>query len=354
MPVSSPSPLQQLAASPLPWLSEVAAPGGIAVSSRVRLARNLAGLPFPNHASAREMDDVADQVIAAADACPALSDLACYPLAKLSPVERQVLLERRLTSADLNANPTGRAVLVACGETISIMINEEDHLRLQALLPGFCPAEALARAREVDLEFLRHLTPAFREDLGFLTSCPTNVGTALRASVMLHVPGLVLTDRLEAVGRALSRLGFAVRGAFGEGDETVAHFVQVSNQSTLGETEDEIVADLEHYVRSVIWAEENARTYLMREQRDLLYDHVGRAYAIVRFAHYLNTKEALDCISALRLGVELQLFRTLTHDTINRLCRELQPGHLQMAFGLRPDSAERDRLRAFRSRAAVR
>jgi protein arginine kinase len=345
--------LSQLASAPFPWFAEIAQPGGIAVSSRVRLARNLDRTPFPGRASARELKDVADQVRAAARSCPSLAEAAEFRLAKLDAMERQILLERRLVSADLDATPTGRSVLVNDDETVSLMVNEEDHLRLQILLPGFRPADALGRAQRIDMELLQHLTPAFDPKLGFLTSCPTNLGTAMRASVMLHVPGLALTDRLDGVVRGLVRLGFAVRGAFGEGEDTVAHFIQVSNQSTLGETEEEIVAGLEHYVGSVIWAEENARKHLLREQRELLYDHVGRAYAIVRFAHYLTTKEALDCMSALRLGVEMQLFNTLTHQTIQRLCRELQPGHLQMTIGERPESGERDRLRAAWARKAV-
>ncbi|MBT7163683.1 MAG: ATP--guanido phosphotransferase [Victivallales bacterium] len=345
--------LQDLAATALPWLVEDSSSGGIAVSSRIRLARNLVGFPFPNRASALELHSVTEQIRAAAATCGELAKATHFPLAELSAEERLVLLERRLVSAELHCSPTERAVLVAPDEATSLMVNEEDHLRLQVLLPGFRMAEALARARAVDTGLLAGLAPAFRRDLGFLTSCPTNLGTALRASVMLHVPGLALTGRLEAVSRALLRLGFAVRGAFGEGEGTVAHFVQVSNQSTLGETEDEIIADFEHYVRSLIWAEENARKHLLRERREVLYDHVGRAYAILRFAHYLTTKEALDCISALRLGVGLQLFDKLTCDTIQRLCRDVQPGHLQMALGSQADPVERDRLRAARTRAVV-
>lgn len=346
--------LHLLASRPLPWLAEVADPGGIAVSSRIRLARNLAGMPFPNRASARDLRSVIGQVRAAVDAGGScLRDASLLLLSDLSPIERLVLLERRLISADLDAKPADRAVIVSPEETASLMLNEEDHLRLQVLLPGLRVKEALDRARGIDTDLLARLTPAFREDLGFLTCCPTNLGTALRASVMLHVPGLVLTGRIEETSRALFRLGFAVRGAFGEGEETVAHFIQVSNQSTLGETEDEIVADLEHYVRAVISAEESARKHLVRQQRDLLYDHVGRAYAIVRFARYLTTKEALDCVSVLRLGVELGLFSKLTHETMQTLCRELQPGHLQMILGAQPDSADRDRARATRARAAV-
>jgi len=346
--------LRLLAARPFPWLAEVAMPGGIAVSSRVRLARNLADTSFPNRASARDLDRVTAQVCAAVKAGSSpLREVSPIRLADLSPVERLVLLERRLISADLDAKPAGRAVLFTADESASLMLNEEDHLRLQVLLPGLRVTEALDQARQIDLDLLARLAPAYRDDLGFLTCCPTNLGTALRASVMLHVPGLVLTGRITEASRALTRLGFAVRGAFGEGEETVAHFIQVSNQSTLGETEEGIVADLEHYVRTMVWAEENARKFLVRQQRDLLYDHLGRAYAIVRFAHYLTTKEALDCISALRLGVELGLFSTLTHDTIQTLCRELQPGHLQMALGAQPDSGDRDRLRATRARASV-
>ena len=225
------------------------------VSSRIRLARNVAGLPFPNRASAQELRTAKKRIQAAAGACPALSEAVHFPLAELSSDQRLVLLERRLISPELQHGSTERAAFVLPDESASLMVNEEDHMRLQVLMPGFRLAEALARAQAIDTGLLAHLAPAFREDLGFLTSCPTNLGTALRASVMLHVPGLVLSRRMEGASRALLRLGFAVRGAFGEGENTVAHFVQISNQSTLGETEEEIVADLEHYVRSLVYAE---------------------------------------------------------------------------------------------------
>ncbi|MDX9978643.1 MAG: ATP--guanido phosphotransferase [Lentisphaeria bacterium] len=345
--------LQQLASRPLPWLAEIAEPGGIVVSSRVRLARNLAGVPFPHRAAAGDLRGVLDQVRAAAKAGDGLGGATCFQLADLSLVERLVLLERRLTSADLNADPAERAVWVTPDETASLMVNEEDHLRLQVLLPGLRLGQALDQARRLDTALLARLTPAYRDDLGFLTCCPTNLGTGLRASVMLHLPGLVLGGRIEPAVRALSRLGLAVRGAFGETQETVAHFVQISNQSSLGETEDEILANLEHYVRSLVWAEENARKDLVRRQKDLLYDHVGRAYAIVRYAYCLTSKEALDCFSALRFGVELGLFGNLTHDIIQQLCRELPSGHLQMLQGTQPESAVRDRWRAARARAAL-
>lgn len=343
--------LQELASRPLPWLAETAPPGGIVVCSRLRLARNLADFPFPHRASPTDLRRVCDQVRQVVRAV--WREALCFPLAELSDVERLVLFERRLMSADLGEHRADRDVWVAPDEVASLMVNEEDHLRLQVILPGFRLAEALAEARRLDLALLARLTPAFCEEFGFLTCCPTNLGTGMRASVMLHVPGLVLGGHLETTVHALAHLGLAVRGAFGESEKGVAHFIQVSNQSSLGESEEEILVRLEQQVQALVRAEENARKRLVRREKDVLYDHLGRSYAIVRYAHYLTSKEALDCFSALRFGVELGVFSQLTHDIIQRLCHELPAGHLQMALGTQPDSASRDRLRAARARALL-
>jgi protein arginine kinase len=281
-------------------------------------------------------------------AAPAFAPAATLfaEMPECAEVDRLVLLERRLVSRELSQSGAGSAVLVRTDESASIMVNEEDHLRIQAMLPGFCLRAAWQQADAVDSVLAASLTMAFTEELGFLTACPTNLGTGMRASVMLHLPGLMLLGLIPGVVRAAEKLGLAVRGAYGEGTEATGNLFQVSNQSTLGESESEILERVERVVRQLIENEKCARLRLVRRQRRRLYDHVGRAYGSLRHAYLLSSAEALGWLSAVRLGVELGLVSSVGLAMIHELMISTQPGHLQKLAAKSLSSHERDALRA--------
>jgi protein arginine kinase len=314
-----------------PWL---AGDSGtlIAVSSRVRLARNVSGAPFPARCSRELRSRISERIRSA---------------------QRDILLERRLASRELCSAGPGGALVVTGDGRLSLMINEEDHIRIQAVFPGLSLSEAWETASRTDRALSERLDYSFDDTWGYLTSCPTNLGTGLRASVMLHLPALGLAGMMEPVVHAVQTLGFEVRGALGEGTEAVANMFQISNQSTLGESETEIMRRLEALIRQLIWHEQNARIRLTRKERDTLYDTVGRAYGILRYAYSLTTREALNGLSAVRLGVDLSMFSGLSAATIDKLFLAVQPGHLQWRAGQALSSDQRDTYRAGLARDAI-
>jgi len=338
--------LDQLVQRPAPWLSETAPEVSVAVSSRVRLARNLADCRFPGRAELAARREVLTRVFEAAAALPQLQPALAFEMTALDDVDRSILLERRLISRELYVCGAGSGVVIKTDESLSLMVNEEDHLRLQAVAPGLDLGRAWDLAAEADNALTSVLKLAFKPGLGFLTACPTNVGTGLRASVMLHLPGLVMDGLMEGVMNAAARLGFAIRGLLGEGSEATANLFQVSNQSTLGESEEAIIQRLERIIRQTCWHEENARLRLVRRHRNRLYDCVARAYGILREARLLSSREAIEHLSSLRLGVELGMFTEVTSTIVNNLVAAVQPGHMQKRAGRELTPPERDALRA--------
>ncbi len=347
--------VNQLACQELPWLDEVQPASGVAVSCRIRLARNLADYTFPRRADEAVRQEVFNK-IAGVLSTQSLSPAAMVAeITDFDDVDRSVLLERHLASPELCKCGYGSGIAISSDETATILINEEDHLRLQILLPGMQLAEAWRRAAEIDAVLNSQLNLAFSSELGYLTACPTNVGTGLRASVMLHLPALLLAGEMEAVMNAVEKLSFTVRGILGEGTNAIGNFFQVSNQSTLGESEEEIIMRLERVIRQLVWHEQNARVRLIRKDRNRLYDHVGRAYGILRHAHLLNLHEALNCLSAMRLGVDLGMFSSsVTVKTLNRLMLAIQPGHLQKRLECKLTADARDMRRAEMARREMR
>jgi len=247
----------------------------------------------------------------------------------------------------------GSGVLLRADERVALLVNEEDHVRIQVLFPGLQLEDAFHCAERVDDALCRGTSIAFSDRLGFLTACPTNVGTGMRASVMLHLPGLVLSKRMEATIRAIGELGLAVRGTYGEGSEATGHFFQVSNQSTLGEPESRILDRLNRLVRDLVWHEENARLHLVRHKKAQVYDYVGRAYGVLLHAYSISGGESLEYLAALRLGCLLGMFRSLTVDAIENLMLRTRPGHLQLRVGREMDENERDEFRASFIREAL-
>jgi len=267
-------------------------------------------------------------------------------MSELQPIEKRVLVEKHLISPHLAEDSPFGACLLSENEEISIMINEEDHIRIQCLFPGLQLAEALEAASELDDWIEGHVNYAFDERLGYLTSCPTNVGTGLRASVMMHLPALVLTQQINRIIPAINQLGLVVRGTYGEGSEALGNIFQISNQLTLGKSEEDIIADLHTIVQQLIAQERAARQALVKTLGIQLEDKVFRSYGILANCRVIESKEAAQCLSDVRLGIDLGYIKNVSRNILNELMILTQPGFLQQYAGgaLRPE--ERDVRRA--------
>lgn len=328
------------------WLQAEGAGPAIVLSSRVRLARNIRGWTFPHATDADRLCDLREEVFRAVLRDSPLASARRLQMEDLEELELQFLRERNLISSDLARFVLGRGLILAEDEGCGLMVNEEDHLRVQALAPGLDPAGCLARAGEVAQALDGGLGFAFDARLGYLTACPTNVGTGMRASALMHLPALVLTGDLERVLHGLRRLDFAVRGTYGEGSGAMGALFQISNAATLGQSEDQIVDHLKTHAGKVAECEEKARAALLDKDRLRLEDRIWRAWGKLTHARLLSTREALDALSDLRLGGFLGLLPGLDHRTVNALFLEIQGAHLQISEGRSMEAPERDKLRA--------
>jgi protein arginine kinase len=326
----------------------------IAISSRIRFARNLHGAPFPGWADGPREQALYDRVVAAIHECDGFDDALMLPMAELSSNEREILRERWIISSELLTKEAGCGVVVLEDEQMAVMVNEEDHLRLQCTRSGLRLRDAYDHLLVLDQQLEQRLHFAFSPRFGYLTACPSNVGTGLRASVMLHLPGLRLMGEVDPTVRALSRLGFAVRGVFGEGTDAYGSLYQVSNQGTLGPTEEEILDDLQDVVAEVVVQEGQARDRLLQQRRLHVVDHCARAVGIINYARLLGSEETMDLLSGLRLGVECGTVSGVSVDELNRTMLACQPGHLQWSHGSKLPPQERDLLRARVVREALK
>jgi len=317
----------------------------IVMSSRVRLARNLRGMPFPLQARQDENESICKQVQMACDGVVALSSPVFMDMGQLDPVDKSVLRERHLISSELAEKGAGSGLMLVEDEHSAIMINEEDHLRLQCIAPGGDLYSVWQRVDKVDSELEKLLDYAFSPRLGYLTACPSNVGTGLRASVMMHLPGLQLAGLIDGVVRGLSKIGLAVRGLFGEGSQACGNMYQVSNQVTLGLSEQQIIERLASVVGEVTQHERNARQRLLEGQRALVMDRIGRAFGILSHAWLLSSDEMVELLSILRMGIEFGLVTGTTVPIVNEVMLTTQPGHLQKISGKALGTVERDEMR---------
>lgn len=328
------------------WLRGDGPQSHIVVSSRVRLARNLNGFPFPGHAKKTERVSVLECIKPAVESLPEMADAHSVYSQDLSALEKQVLVERHLISREHAAKGLGSAVVMNKKQTLSIMINEEDHLRMQAIRSGLQLKSAFKLIDKVDSELGDKLDFAFHNQYGFLTACPTNVGTGMRASAMMHLPALVLSEQVNQVIQAVNKVGLAVRGLYGEGTEAMGNLFQISNQTTLGEKEEEIITRLNKVIEQIILHENNARATLQQKKPVTLLDNIGRAYGILRYSHSMASKEALNLLSYLKLGVDLGFFPEECRMQVDELFIETQPAHLQKSTAQKLQAEERDALRA--------
>ena len=349
------SQVDELLRNKVSYLADSASDEDIAISTRIRLARNLTGFPFPSAAAPEQFRAAAEAVAEAVEHKEALGAGAFrFDLDAMNPLDQEILFERRLASRELLQHETGAAVHVARDESLAVMVNEEDHLRIQALKPGFQLEAVWEAIDELDNRLSAELDFAYDETLGYLTACPTNVGTGMRVSVMLHLPGLVLAGQLNQVVQGIAKLGLAVRGIFGEGTDNRGNLYQISNQSTLGESEPEIIARLKRVIEQVITHEKNARSNLLEHDRCKLLDLVGRSYGTLRHSYILSSEEALKTLSGARLGVDMNMFSSLDIHTVNELFVAINPAHLQKLAGRTLQGAERDIFRAQTVRELLR
>ncbi|HUW63365.1 MAG TPA: protein arginine kinase [Spirochaetia bacterium] len=313
------------------WIGGEGPENDVVVSSRIRVARNLVGMSFPHLLNKEGADRVIDSVREAVTDERFLGragKIDLVSMSNMSPVERQILVEKHLISPDLLNNFESKAVAIGDDEKISIMINEEDHLRIQVLLPGLQLNEAWQLVNGVDDALEANLDYCFSEQLGYLTACPTNVGTGLRASVMLHLPGLVMVNQVRGLLATVTKLGLAVRGLYGEGTEALGNLFQVSNQVTLGRTEEEVINNLLLITRQLLEHERLSREGIYRERREIVEDKVFRAYGILKHARILSAGEAMRLFSDLRLGVEMNLLAGIPPQLINELMIASRPAYL--------------------------
>ncbi len=325
------------------WTSGGGEMADVVVSSRARLARNLDGYPFPEHLQ----PDPAEQVLQRTQG--AISELGpswgFFRLQGLSGLDRQVLLEKHLISPQQAQSPARAAIALRDDEALSVMVNEEDHLRVQAILPGLAAQEALRMALDVDDRLEQNLDFAFAPDRGYLTACPTNVGTGLRLSVMLHLGGLARTQRIQQLVQVLPKLGLAVRGLYGEGTEAIGNLFQISNQITLGQTEEEVAGGIERAALEVIEQERQARRLLAENALPEVQDRVHRAYGTLRYARLIGAEEAMTLLSDLRLGTEMGLLQ-VPLPLVNELLLVALPGFLSRTLGHELQPAEQRSARA--------
>lgn len=322
----------------------------IVLSTRIRLARNVRGFRFPNWAEKSQRQAIFETCTAQLAQLPMLKKGLILDLKTLSPLERQILVERRLVSRELADREAGAGVCIAKDQRIAIMVNEEDHLRIQTVRSGFNFKKAWKEADAIDSAIEQQLDYAYDDELGYLTACPTNLGTGLRASAMLHLPGLVMQEYMEKVVRMVNQLGLAVRGSLGEGSEATGSIFQISNQQTLGESEKSIIDRLINILHAIIEQENNARQVLLESHRPKLLDKIGRAFGILRNGHLLSSEEAVNLLSLMRLGVDLGFMPDGERGRIDRMMMEIQPGHVQFREQTATEADDRDRVRAERLR----
>ncbi len=335
------------------WISREGPGGEIIFSSRVRLARNLAEYPFPQRASVPQREEVMNRVIGAYRKISTADDTMFIRLEELSDLDRQFLLERHLVSQEhiqpfggVKPSFKGKGVIVSADERLSLMINEEDHLRAQFINAGFDLDSCFKSINSVDDRMASQFNMAFLSDLGFLTACPTNVGTGIRVSCMLHLPALVFTKRINKILELLAKISFTARGFFGEGTQALGNFFQISNQVSLGINETETIGDLIGVVNQIKEQEMEAREVLLAKHKLSLDDSAWRALALLQNSRLINTQEAFNHLSMLSLGLDLGIISGIKREAVNRLFVMIQPAHLQKSEGKPLNEQERDYTRA--------
>ena len=328
------------------WLKGTGPHSDIVMSSRVRLARNLAKKPFPNKAPRKTLDEIIETVQGVTQEIDYFKDSLFLRISELDNVDRKFLIERHLMSHEHAANPDGKAMIVSQEEILSVMVNEEDHLRIQVMQSGLNLDETWRIINMIDEQLSDKLEFAYMTNWGYLTACPTNTGTAMRGSVMLHLPALVMTKQINKVLAAISKLSFTSRGFYGEGTQALGNFYQISNQVSLGHSENDIIQNINGLIRQVIEQEEQARQALLIQNRSMLEDKIFRSWGVLTNAYIISSQETVELLSMVRLGIDLGVIKEVDKKSINELFIMIQPAHLQKIEGKKLSTIERDSKRA--------
>lgn len=338
--------LDELIQSSGEWLRGEGPEADIVISTRIRLARNLSQFPFltrADDAAKAEIERILHSQITRLAPRKALN---YFDVTTLQRLDRQFLVERQLISRELAEGHGPRGVAFSNAENASLMVNEEDHLRIQVIHSGLALEECWKEINQIDDMLEEQVSFAFSQQLGYLTACPTNCGTGIRTSVMLHLPALVQTKEIQKVFQALQKIGLAVRGLYGEGSQAMGDFYQISNQTTLGKSEEALIKNLKDVIPNIIAYERRVRGEMVKENKQGLHDLVSRAYGILKSAQTITSEETMQHLSSLRMGINLGLIEGLRIPTVNELFIFTQPAHLQKLRHGVLDSSERNIARA--------
>ena len=328
------------------WLKGTGPHANIVMSTRVRLARNINRLPFPNKATKKQQQDFLEMIEKIIGQIDYFKDSAFLKLNEMDNVDKQLLVERHLMSHEHATNTEGKALVISQEEILAVMLNEEDHMRIQVMQSGFNLVETWKIINMIDDQLADKLDFAYLPKWGYLTSCPTNTGTAMRGSVMLHLPALVMTKQINKVLAAIAKLSFASRGFYGEGTQARGNFYQISNQVSMGHSEEDIIQNINGLIRQVIEQEEQARQALIVQNRPMLEDKIFRSLGILKNAYIISSQETVELLSMVRLGIDLGIVKDIDRRTINELFLTIQPAHLQKIESKKLSSSARDTKRA--------
>ena len=328
------------------WLKGTGPNADIVISSRIRLARNLDKFPFSHWANRKKGEEALNIILTSASGIDNLKGAAVFRLAEMDSIDKQFLIERHLMSMEQAQKTENKALIVDNEEIVSIMVNEEDHMRVQVMQSGFNLFEAWNIINQIDNFFAKDLTFSFSNEWGYLTACPTNTGTGMRGSVMLHLPALVMTRQVDRVLAAIAKLSFTTRGLYGEGTQATGNFFQISNQVSLGPSEQEITDNINSIIRQIIEQEAQAREIMILKSRALLEDRINRSLGILKSARIITSKETIELLSMVRLGMDLEIIKDVSRSRLNELFIITQPAHLQKIEGSKISSEERDLKRA--------
>jgi len=328
------------------WLRGTGPNSDVVISCRIRLARNLDKYPFPHWANKKQGQEALEMIEEGIKKVDCLKRTTSFKLAELDSLDKQFLVERHLMSLEHAQKTDHKAVVIDDEEIISIMINEEDHLRMQVIQSGFNLFEAWNIINQIDDSLAKELPFAFLVDWGYLTACPTNTGIGMRGSVMLHLPALVMTRQVDRVLAAIGKLSFTTRGLYGEGTQATGNLFQISNQVSLGHSEYEIIENINGLIRQIIDQEKQAREIMFSKNKPILEDRISRSLGILKNARIISSQETIELLSMVRLGCDVGMVKDIDRLKINELFIITQPAHLQKIESKKLSSEERDLKRA--------
>lgn len=328
------------------WLKGSGPNSDIVISSRIRLARNLDKVCFPHWANKKQGEATLKTIEEAVGKIDYLKKSTVFRLADLDGIDKQFLVERHLMSYEHAQRTNNKAVVIDDEEIVSIMINEEDHVRTQVMQSGFNLFECWSIISKIDDALGKDLSFAFSPEWGYLTTCPTNTGTGMRGSVMLHLPALVMMRQIDRVLAAIAKLSFTTRGLYGEGTQATGNFFQISNQVSLGHSEEEVINNINSLIRQIIEQENQAREAMLSRNRAMLEDRIHRSSGILKNAHIISSQETTELLSMVRLGCDLGMIKEIDRRSINELFIITQPAHLQKIENKKLSTQERDLKRA--------